>query len=262
MRPFCTQRLSLLCGLLFAILCGCVPPSASVSPAEAEGDAMVTGVAGRVVDAGGKPAAGAWVYAYRSDRTGLRGPADFAARVDADGSYLLDLTEGNYWLVARLRQGRADSGPPRRGDAWAPYQRNPVRLRAGSVERVDFILQKVVSPTLLRQGSLVSGDTGFSGTLVDSQGQPLVGAFALAYRDADLRRMPDFTSTPATDRGRFTLFVSRPGHYCIAARLKTRGQPQPGEPYGILGRGKAGCPRVEAGQILDVGPIVLSPFHQ
>jgi len=263
MGPFRIQHLLLLlCGLLFLILCGCTPPPPSTLPEDSDNDAMVTGVTGRVVDAGGKPAAGAWVYAYRSDRAGLRGPADFAARVDADGSYMLDLIEGDYWLVARMRQGRADSGPPRRGDAWAPYQHNPVRLRAGMIEQVDFILQKVVSPALLRQGSLVSGDTGFSGTLVDPQGQPLAGAFALAYRDADLRRMPDFTSTPATDRGRFTLFVSRPGHYCIAARLKTRGQPQPGEPYGILGRGKAGCPRVEAGQILDVGPIVLSPFHQ
>jgi len=241
--------------------CRAVSDSRQVSP-PLEDAAEVTGVAGKVTDAAGRPAAGAWVYAYRSERTGLRGPADFAIRVEEDGSYLLDLVEGKYWLVARMRQGRADSGPPRRGDAWAPYPHNPVVLSAGNIARVDFLLQKVVSPTLLRQGSLVSGETGFSGRLVDEQGEPLAGAFVLAYRDTDLKRMPDFTSTPAADDGRFNLFVNRSGRYCLAARLKTRGQPRPGEPYGVLGRGAEGCRKVAEGEIVDIGVIVLKPFRQ
>lgn len=249
-------------GLLLLVLMACSPVTQPPLDDMSGSTDMVTGVAGRVVDATGQPAPGAWVYAYRSQRTGLRGPADFAVRVEDDGSYLLDLVEGRYWLVARLRQGRADSGPPRRGDAWAPYQHNPVTLEAEENRRVDFILQAVVSPTLLRQGSLISGDTGFSGRLLDGQGRPVAGAFALAYRGEDLRRMPDFTSAPATAAGNFMLYVGQPGTYCLAARLKSRGQPRAGEPYGVLGRGAEGCLRVEKGQIRAVGTIVLRPFHQ
>lgn len=243
------------------LLSSCSPkPPTPMSVSEAE---QFTGVTGAVVDSSGKPAAGAWIYAYRSNQKGLRGPADFAARVDADGRYQLDLLQGRYWLVARLRQaGHGDSGPPRSGDAWAPYQHNPVTLAEGESSVADFILQVVAQPTILRQGSLASGDTGFSGTLVDAQGRPVVGAFVLAYGDLDLRRMPEFTSAPVGEDGRFELFIAESGRYCLAARSKTRGQPQAGEPYGLLGPGDAACVESRSGEIRDVGEIVLRPFRQ
>ncbi|TYO96821.1 carboxypeptidase family protein [Geothermobacter ehrlichii] len=222
-----------------------------------------TGTRGRVVDRQGRPAAGAWVYAYRSDRGGLRGPADYAARVAADGRYELDLPAGRFWLVARLRRaGAGDSGPPRRGDAWAPWPRNPLQVRPGRVAVADFVLMPVVQPNILRQGSLVSGDTGFAGRLIDERGRPVAGAFALAYRGRDMHRMPDFTSPPAADDGRFRLFVDGPGVWCLAARQGTRGQPRQGELYGLLAPGEAGCLQVDAGEIREVGDIVLRPFRQ
>lgn len=237
--------------------------STVVDPYSDSGADRFTGVTGSVVDGAGQAADGAWIYAYRSNKKGLRGPADFAARVDADGSYQLDLLTGDYWLVARMRpEGRSDSGPPRSGDAWAPYHQNPVTVAAGESLSADFMLQTVVQPTVLRQGSLASGDTGYSGRLVDAQGQPVAGAFVLAYGDLDLRRMPEFTSAPVGDDGRFELFVAEPGRYCLAARSKTRGQPRAGEPYGLLGPGDEACVESRSGEIKDVGEIVLRPFRQ
>jgi len=221
----------------------------------------MTGVIGRVLDAQGRPAAGTSVYAYRSERAGLRGPADFSARADDKGDYFLDLVEGRYWLVARQRLGRGDSGPPRIGDGWAPFVRNPVLVQAGASSRADFLLQTIAQPQVMRQGTLTEGKTGFRGRLVDDSGQSVVGAFALAYLGQDQRRMPDHTSLAVGADGRFRLFVAEPGEYCLAARTRTRGQPLAGEPYGRLGRGAAGCRQVAAGELLDIGRIVLRPFQ-
>jgi hypothetical protein len=250
----------LLWPLLVAVLAACTP--AAAPPDGANASPGPTGIAGRVTDRQGAPAAGAFVYAYRSARGGLRGPADFEAPVAADGTYFLDLVEGRYHLVARLRQGGADAGPPRAGDAWALHPRNPVEVVAGRTSRADFVLHGITQPMLLKEGSLASGDTGFTGRIIDTAGRPVDGAFALAYRDGDFRRMPDHTSAAAAEDGRFTLYLVEPGRFCLAARTRTRGQPVAGEPYGLLGEGEKGCRQVRKGEILDVGEIVLRPYRR
>ncbi len=221
-----------------------------------------TGIAGRVSGHDGAPAQGAFVYAYRSPRGGLRGPADFEAPVGEDGRYFLDLVEGRYYLVARARRGGADAGPPRPGDAWALFPRNPVAVAAGLTSRADFVLQGISQPMLLREGSLTAGDTGFRGRVVDGRGKPVSGAFAMAYRDADFRRMPDFTSPAVGEDGGFLLYVPEAGTYCLAVRTRTRGQPMAGELYGVLGEGRQGCRSLRQGEILEVGAIVVAPYRR
>lgn len=241
--------------LLVLSACGHRPPQPRLATPGA------TGVAGAVTDTSGQPAAGGYVYAYRNPRSGLRGPADFEAAVGADGRYFLELAEGRYYLVARLRRSGADVGAPRPGDAWAMYARNPVEVRAGETSHADFVLKEVTQPRLFKEGSLGSGDTGFSGRIVDGTGQPVSGAVVLAYRNTDFRRMPDFTSAAVGTDGRFTLYIPAPGHFCLVARTRTRGQPTAGEPFGVLADGEAGCRNVEGGEILEVGDIILTPFR-
>ncbi len=253
------SRLLLLPLLVLFLLCsGCAGPAQQRREVPLE--QPETGVIGQVLQPDGSAASGAWVFAYRSQLGQLRGPADYASRVEEDGSYLLDLLPGRWYLVARNRPQGAITGPPKVGDAWAIHAGNPVSLLPQQVDRIDFRLQGVAQPMLLRGGSLTHGDTGFRGTLVDAQGEPLPGAIALAYAGVDFRRMPDQTSAAVGADGVFTLYVSEPGRYCLAARQRTRGQPIQGEPYGLLGEGEAACRNVEKGQIIDVGPIRLTPF--
>lgn len=257
-KPFLQRLCSVL---LLATLAACA--TAQPQPVDrTDPIPQITGIYGAVNGQSGEPAAGAFVYAYRHARQGLRGPADFAAEVDADGNYLLDLVEGSYHLVARQRQTGSDAGPPRPGDAWAVHSRNPVIIAPGEAVRVDFMLLGNVTPRQMRQGSLSSGDTGFTGRLLDPQDRPQAGAIAMAYRDTDFQRMPDYTSGPADSNGRFTLYVPEAGRFCLSARMKTRGQPLAGEPYGTLGRGDDSCRSVDAGTILDVGEIVLRPYSR
>ena len=220
------------------------------------------GISGRVTGPDQAPVPGSFVYAYRNPRSNLRGPADFEAAVDPQGDYLLDLVEGDYYLVARQRNSGADAGPPRAGDAWALPAQNPVTVRKDAVTRVDFVLQGVAQPMLMREGTLTSGDTGFTGQLVDGRGQPLPGAFVIAYPDTDFHRMPEATSPAVGADGRFTLYVTRPGRWCLAARLRTRGQPIAGEPYGMLAGPQGPCREIAAGALLEVGPISLTPYRR
>lgn len=221
-----------------------------------------SGIAGVVTVQDGTTAAGAHVYAYRNPKGGLRGPADFEALVDAEGRYFLDLVEGEYHLVARLRQGGSDAGPPRPGDIWAVFPRNPVHVTQGMTSRADFALRRASQQIFLKEGSLASGETGYSGEIVDEHGRPVAGAIALAYRTADHRRMPDYTAAPTGGDGRFVLYLPQGGRFCLAARSRTRGQPAAGEPYGVLAPGEDGCRSVERGVILEVGTIVLRPYRR
>ena len=52
------------------------------------------------------------------------------------------------------------------------------------------------------------------------------GAFALAYRKPDFRRMPDYTSAVVGSDGRFPLYLPGGGRFCLAARTRTRRLPR------------------------------------
>jgi len=257
------RSLSVLVGLVVLVMfAGCSSLARPPAPRAGAKAPPATGIAGTVTDRNGVPAAGAYVYAYRSPRGGLRGPADFEAAVGADGRYLLDLVEGSYHLVARQRPDGGDTGPPRAGDAWALPVKNPVAVTPGQLTAVDFVLHTVAQPMLMREGTLTSGDTGFAGTLVDADTRPMAGAFVIAYPDSDLKRMPEATSPAVGEDGRFVLYVDRPGRWCLAARTRTRGQPVAGELYGVLGEGAAGCREVAAGELMEVGQIRLTPYRR
>lgn len=238
--------------LLFSFGCAIRTPSL---PAGEE----PSGITGTVRNRDGSPAGGAFVYAYRNTRGGLRGPADFEASIDNRGEYFLDLAPGNYHLVARSRRRGADVGPPRSGDAWALYPGNPVAVQAQRKSRADFRLQAIVQPMLLKESTLNAGDTGYTGRLTDTSGQGVTGAFVLAYRDGDMRRMPDATSPAVGEDGVFTLFLPTAGRWCLAARTRTRGQPVAGELYGVLGKGEEGCRQVRSGELQPIGTIILHP---
>lgn len=241
--------------VLLAGLCACQRPT--LPPGDA-----VASVYGQVAGSDDTPVAGAFVYAYLSNRNSLRGPADYAARVDADGSYLLELPAGRYYLICRWRASGSTSGPPRSGDAMALPAGNPVTIAGGVRHRVDFSLQTVGQQQSLRQGSLTSGDTGIRGRLIDAEGRPVAGAFVLAYSSPDYRRSPDWTSLPADDSGQFLLYLPGAGRYCLAARTGSRSQPREGEPYGRLGDGDDGCRTLEQGAMLDIGTLVLHPYRR
>jgi hypothetical protein len=258
MRTFLLNPVALLLTLTLVSACAGQPASSATHKTLPE---PAVGITGLVTVGKTKPATGSYVYAYRNMRSNLRGPADFEAQTDKNGRYFLDLVEGDYYLVARMRQSGADAGPPKAGDAWALPSTNPVTVEPDEITVVNFALQGIAQPMLMREGTLTSGETGFSGLLVDSDNKPLPGAFVIAYPDSAFQRMPEATSPAVGNDGLFQLYVERLGQWCLAARTRTRGQPIAGEPYGKLGVQQAGCRNAVSGQIIDVGLIRLTPYR-
>lgn len=246
----------LVCLLLLSLLLfGCTvtpPPLSPPLPIPS------TGVVGEVTGTVAQPAAGAYVYAYRSSRSGLRGPADFEAMVQNDGSYTLDLAAGDYYLVARARGVGGDSGPMRAGDSWAAHSDNPVHLREGELLHIDFRLQPMVRASQLRHGVSGSMATGFSGTLTDDEGHAVAGSYVMAYRQGEKRGRPDYSAVSGED-GHFILYVPAPGPYCLVARSRLRGHPQAGELASQASSNEQECLAVESEGLREVGAIVLRP---
>ena len=91
----------------------------------------------------------------------------------------------------------------------------------------------MTAPMFFKQGGgITETERGISGQLLDAKGQPVVGGFAIAYRNSDIQRLPDFVSTVTNANGEYTLYLPAGGTYYVAARLHGWDMPRPGEPYG------------------------------
>ena len=251
-----------LAGLL-PLLAACAAPGgrpAASDAAASAGTVPLQGVRGTLT-CQGKPLAGASVLAYRRQSANFLGPADFASAPSGrDGSYLLDLVEGSYWLVARKRASGSDTGPLVPGDLQRVHPGNPATVTAGSFTVVNLDLEEMRDLMFSRTGPRGPTTTGIRGRITDESGAPVAWVFAIAYTSADMRRVPDFTSAMTAADGRFALYLPAGGHYWVGARKHIREKPAPGEPYGLYEGSPDHAVDVATGAFADGIDIVLKGF--
>jgi hypothetical protein len=252
--------------LLLPLLAACAAPSGRPSPAAGAAAASpavaipTQGVRGTLTRQG-RPLAGASVYAYRRQSSNFLGPADFASAPSArDGSYLLDLVEGSYWLVARMRASGSDAGPLVPGDLQRIHPGNPATVSSGAFTTVDLDLEEMRDLMFSRTGPRGPTATGIRGRITDESGAPVAWVFALAYASADVRRVPDFTSAMTAADGRFVIYLPAGGRYWVGARKHIREKPAPGEPYGLYEGTPEHAVDVATGSFADNVDIVLRGF--
>jgi hypothetical protein len=245
---------------LFLLSLGaCAAPAPRSGPALSAG-IPAQGVHGTLTHAG-SPLPGATVYAYRRQSANFLGPADFASAPSGrDGSYVLDLVEGNYWLVARKRASGSDAGPLVPGDLQRVYAGNPVTVAPGAFARVDLDLEEMRDLMFSRTGPRVPTATGIRGRITDESGAPVAWVFAIAYTSADMRRVPDFTSAMTAADGRYVIYLPAGGRYWIGARAHIRDKPSPGEPFGLYEGSPDHAVEVLSGTFVEGVDIVLRPF--
>jgi hypothetical protein len=250
----------LAAALLLPLLAACAAPAPRPGASPAAPPAQ--GVRGTLTYLG-RPLAGASVYAYRRRSENFLGPADFASAPSGrDGSYVLDLVEGSYWLVARKRASGSDAGPLLPGDLQRVHPGNPATVAPGSVTVVDLELEEMRDLMLSRAGPRGPTDTGIRGRITDAAGVPVAWVFATAYAGEDMRRVPDFTSAMTAADGRYVIYLPAGGRYRVGARAHIREKPAAGEPFGLYEGAPDHAVEVPDGAFVDGVDIVLRPFGE
>lgn len=222
-----------------------------------------TGLQGEIVlKDSGAPVAGAFVNVYPDTISNLLGPSQFiSSPTDDQGRYRIEVPPGIYYVVARKRLSGQSTGPLSPGDFYSEHQRIIVRIEAGRLAVVDLPVVAMKAPMFFKS-RVVDRETttGIRGMLVDTAGKPVMGGFAMAYADPEMKRLPDFASTLSDEAGRFTIYLPEGGTYYLAARIHAWDMPTPGEPYGKYGGATATPVTVATDRFVEGLRIEMAPF--
>ncbi len=257
--------LATLCWLSFALTaCMSSTPSPNgLHVAEYTEQGGKTGITGRVViKDSGTPLANAYVNVYPDTLSNLLGPSQFiSSPTNEQGRYLIEMPPGTYYVVARKRMSGQPTGPLSPGDYYSEHQRITTEVVPGKLAVVELPVASMKAPMFFKKTVADQrSDTGVKGTLVDREGKPVPGSFAIAYVTPEIKRVPDFASTLTDQEGRFTLFLPRGGTYYLAARISAWDMPRTGEPYGIYGSGEPQPLKIKEGEFVEDLKIVMEPF--
>lgn len=220
-----------------------------------------TGIVGQVfLKADNAPLTGAYVNIYPDTFSNLLGPSQFMSRpTDENGRYeVLGLPVGTYYVVARKRITGDPTGPLSPGDFYSEHQRIVTQVVDGKLSVVDLPVVLMKAPMFFKREVVdrEKTDCGIRGRLLDNEGKPFPGGFAMAYSDPDMKRLPDYASTLTDDEGRFTIYLPAGGTFYLAGRIQVWDMPRQGEPYGKLETPIA----VEKGKFVEGVEITLEPF--
>lgn len=192
------------------------------SPAFAEG----TAVKGKIIDAEGRPADGARVFAY--DSADVRRPANFiSAPAGPGGLYRLVLPPGTYWLLARLKKAEG-YGPLSIGDKHSG-EPDEIELTAGKEVERDFTVADLKDARKMRSKDR-EGPVKVSGRIVDEKGTPAANTYAIAYKVPKQTGLPDYFSAWVDSDGRYTLYLP-PGAYSLGSASTF--PPEQNDPAGL-----------------------------
>lgn len=210
----------------------------------------------------GAPLAGSYVNIYPDTISNLLGPSQFISMpTDERGYYQLEIPAGVYYVVARKRSSGHSTGPLSPGDYYSEHQRLITRVEAGKFVEVDLPVVAMKAPMFFKSRVVDRHtDTGISGVLVDPAGKPVMGGFAMAYADREMKRLPDYASTLSDEQGRFTIYLPEGGRYYLAARIHAWDMPSPGEPYGKYGGDDPRLVEVASGSFVKDLRIEMTPF--
>lgn len=240
-----------------AVLAGC----AQAQKPEAMADTGDSGIKGQVMFEGEGAAAGVFVYAYDSPYNDMRVPTRFISDAAGDdGSYMLNLPPGKYWVVSRKRV----SGDPRgylvKGDYEGKYHANPVEVRPGQYVPVNLSIEKLEGAFLLAPYNPEKGSIGITGTVYAESGKPASGAYVMLYKDKEMIGLPNLLSRATGEDGAYEIYLAEPGTYYVAARLKYGGLPRKGEPYGTYDADPEHKVVVGDKEVVTGVDIKLTPF--
>ena len=180
------------------------------------------------------PLVESYLYIYKEGMD-LYGPAFARSEATgADGSFSLDLPEGDYIAVARKRQEGETVGPVIAGDHRSEFIK--LQVREGMVTQ-SFVAPLKVGDERRLSDEAASSNTGISGIITDADGQPVTAARVQVYDHVQMSERPKYVSSQTGPDGRYLIQLPEGGTYYICARDKFGGPPKLGDLYGRYDQG-------------------------
>lgn len=179
-----------------------------------------------------------YVYIYKEGMD-LKGPAFAETIADKDGNFSIQLPEGKYFLVARMRKTGDVAGPIEVGDYKSEVIGPIVIDEGGKTIKQDIkVFQKTgESKDIALITNKIEQKTGISGRIFDAEGKPVAGARVHIYDHVQMSERPKFVSSPTGPDGKYIVYLPKGGTYYLAARDKFGGPPKVGDLYGRYDKG-------------------------
>lgn len=218
------------------------------APLYTAGPAAVEGV----VTYKGVPVSGAYVALYPPESKTFKGLGIKTESAGNDGRFKIAAQPGRYVVTARKINDGNSNRPPRKGDLYCYYSRNPVEVREEQTARIELSCYPKIDRTSFVATPPVKTDdfktiaeqaadshAGIRGRVTSNDGTPVSGLTVLAYRLAspvfmmyNLYHGSEF-SAETDSAGRFFIPLDEDGDYGIVARDTLGDGPHRGEIYGL-----------------------------
>jgi hypothetical protein len=176
------------------------------------------------------------VYVYEAGMD-LRGPP--LTQVKSSGlksEFSIELPAGKYFFVARKRVSAEAIGLIVSGDYKSEIV-GPIEITKSGDIALDLTALRKIGDTKENIASDVKSDTSFSGTILDSDEQPIAGIRIHVYDHIQMSERPKYVSDKTGPDGKYRMFIPEGGTYYIAARDKFGGPPKVGDLYGRYDQG-------------------------
>lgn len=168
--------------------------------------------------------------------------------VGEDGTFLVLVPAGKYYLVMRKRLDPTSAGPPGEGDLqyYARHKDGKPKefvVKAGRTTNVGTIAKATPYRKAKEKNADTVNITGIEGTVTDDQGRPMAGIRVFAYETAEMMSMPRYASKETGADGKFFLPIAQQGDYYLKARTHYGGgKPEEGELLGVYSPAGAPAP--------------------
>ncbi|HEX9861293.1 MAG TPA: hypothetical protein VGB23_08810 [Nitrospirota bacterium] len=181
-----------------------------------------------------QPVKGAYLFVYEKGADPHGPPFTMSEATGPDGSFDLELPDGEYTIVARKHASGLAGSPLSEGD-----------LKSDTID-IKVVGGKIESQTLFLQAKddkeqyFGAGDksrTAISGLVHDSEGNPMKGFRVHVYTYAQMSERPKYVSAATGPDGKYIVYLPKGGTYYIAARDHFGGPPKIGDFYGRFDEG-------------------------
>ncbi len=171
---------------------------------------------GRVADIDGKPVAGAKLFVY--DTANVRRPAAFISPPSAaDGTVVVTVPPGTYWVVARFKKDES-YGPLMAGDKHSG-EPAVMDLTTEAELAQEFTVADIRDMGRKRQ-TIAAESVRLAGRIIDSEGKPVANAYVFASAMKGGIQIPDYLSAWTGADGSYTLIIPAGQRYYVGSSTR------------------------------------------